>query len=231
MKILIVEDDKILNNTLALNIEMEGYEVCSKYNFSSAEKELFINDYDLVLLDINLPDGNGLELCKKMKSRNISFKAIFLTANDLEEDMIEGYKVGGMDYITKPFSIKVLIYKLKAILGSEEVKNKYEEHYFDGLLKIDFKMQYAEINSKLINFTPKEYQILKLFTDNPGIILTKRILLEKLWDIDGNYVDEHTLVTAISRIRRKIEVKDFDYIKTVYGMGYKWMGENKNENI
>lgn len=223
-KILIVEDDTLLNKTVAYNLISDGYEVVSAYNYASSIKCLRETYFDLILLDINLPDGNGLDLCGEIKERYADSYIIFLTANDRESDMLKGYEVGGADYITKPFSVAVLGKKINAVFENIEQKNPRHDLYNDGFLKIDFSEQSASLNNTTVDFTPKEYRTLLLFIKNPKIILTKRQLLEKLWDIDGDFVDEHTLTTIISRIRKKIEVSDHKYIKTAYGMGYQWIG-------
>ncbi|WP_312431081.1 response regulator transcription factor [Lacrimispora sp.] len=223
-KILIVEDDTLLNKTLAYNLVLCGYEVISANNCASARCHLRENHLDLILLDINLPDGNGLDLCREIKERGMDSYPIFLTANDQESDMIEGYEAGGADYITKPFSIAVLTRKIAAVFENLDTRLPRHELYDDGFLRIDFSEQSAVLNGNSVDFTPKEYRTLFLFVKNPRIILTKRQLLEKLWDIDGDFVDEHTLTTTISRIRKKIESDHRKYIKTTYGMGYQWIG-------
>lgn len=223
-KILIVEDDILLNNTLAYNLTSEGYEAISAYTYAAAVKHLKKNEFNLVILDINLPDGNGLDFCEEIQGRGQSSYIMFLTANDKESDILKGYEAGGADYITKPFSIAVLCKKISAVFTSIEHRSPQHDLYDDGVLRIDFSEQNASLYGEPLNFTPKEYRTLFLFIKNPYIILTKRQLLEKLWDIDGDFVDEHTLTTIISRIRKKIETCLCKYIKTSYGIGYQWIG-------
>lgn len=225
-KILVVEDDTILNKTLAYNLTEDGYLITSKFTAISALKSIMEYKFDLIILDVNLPDKSGFELCKEIKM-NCDIPIIFLTANDMEYDMIKGYELGALDYITKPFNINVFKQKVKALLNHITIKTK-QDCYDDGYLEINFSELSANINGNQIIFTPLEFRTLKLFTENPKNILTRKILLEKLWDIDANFVDEHTLTSVISRIRSKIEKDDFQYIKTVYGMGYMWLGE-RNE--
>ena len=222
-RILIVEDDTLLNKTLAYNLTAEDYQVTSAFDYTESVRQLKEN-YDLVLLDINLPDGNGMDLCTEIKMRNPETYVVFLTANDKESDMLKGYEAGGADYITKPFSIAVLCKKIAAVFDSLEQKNPHRNLYEDGFLRVDFSEQSATLNGEKIELTPTEYRTLSLFVQNPRIILTKRQLLEKLWDVDGDFVDEHTLTTIISRIRKKIETDERKYIKTAYGMGYQWIG-------
>ncbi|WP_027625275.1 response regulator transcription factor [Clostridium lundense] len=223
-KILIVEDDTLLNKTLAYNLNSDGYIITSALNARSATEYLKKGEFDLVLLDINLPDGNGYDLCRLIKSGHEKIAVIFLTANDQESDMIKGYEVGGFDYITKPFSIEALQRKIKAMFGWMENHKPLRDIFDDGKLRIDFSDQTANLHGKMITFTPMEYRALNMFAKNPRQVLTRGRLLEKLWDVDGKFVDEHTLTTIISRVRGKIEVDGTQYIKTVYGMGYMWTG-------
>ncbi|HEF0299152.1 TPA: response regulator transcription factor [Clostridioides difficile] len=225
-KILVVEDDSILNKTLSYNLIEDGYIITSKFTAKSAMKSIFECEFDLIILDINLPDKSGFELCNEIKE-NYNIPIIFLTANDMECDMIKGYELGALDYITKPFNINVFKQKVKAFLNHFTTKTK-QDYYRDGYLEINFSELSANINGNQIIFTPLEYRTLKLLTENPKNILTRKVLLEKLWDIDANFVDEHTLTSIISRIRSKIEKDNLQYIKTVYGMGYMWLGE-RNE--
>lgn len=223
-KILIVEDDTLLNKTLAYNLTSEGYEVESTFTYAAAVSFLQKSEFDLVLLDINLPDGSGLDLCGEIRERDQNSYIMFLTANDKESDMLGGYEAGGADYITKPFSIAVLCRKITAVFANMELRHPRHDLYDDGILKIDFSEHSASLAGKPLDLTPKEYRTLFLFVKNPRMILTKRQLIEKLWDIDGDFVDEHTLTTIISRIRKKIETDECKYIKTAYGMGYQWIG-------
>ncbi|HGT0311237.1 TPA: response regulator transcription factor, partial [Clostridioides difficile] len=212
-KILVVEDDSILNKTLSYNLIEDGYIITSKFTAKSALKSIFECEFDLIILDINLPDKSGFELCNEIKE-NYNIPIIFLTANDMECDMIKGYELGALDYITKPFNINVFKQKVKAFLNHFTTKTK-QDYYRDGYLEINFSELSANINGNQIIFTPLEYRTLKLLTENPKNILTRKVLLEKLWDIDANFVDEHTLTSVISRIRSKIEKDNLQYIKTV----------------
>ena len=226
-RILIVEDDNLLNKTLAYNLTSDGYEVTGVLNARTATAKLTNSEYDLVLLDINLPDGNGYDLCKLIKPEHPDTVVIFLTANDQESDQIRGYEVGAVDYITKPFSIGALQRKISAMFAMLERHKPAKDIYDDGKLFLDFSEQTARLNVKPLTLSPMEYKMLSLFHKNPKQVLTRGQLLEKLWDVDENYVDEHTLTTTVSRIRSKIEADGGTYIKTIYGMGYQWMGGEK----
>ncbi|MDE7283952.1 MAG: response regulator transcription factor [Lachnospiraceae bacterium] len=223
-RILIVEDDSLLNKTLTYNLTSDGYKITSVFNAKSAACQLRNNEYDLVLLDINLPDGNGYDLCRLIIPKHPDTVVIFLTANDQENDQIRGYEAGAVDYITKPFSIIALQRKINAMFSMLEHHKPTKDIYDDGRLFIDFSEQTASLNGKSLTLTPMEYKMLNLFHKNQKQVLTRGQLLEKLWDSDENYVDEHTLTTTVSRIRGKIEADGDAYIKTIYGMGYQWMG-------
>ncbi len=222
--ILIVEDDRILNQTLTYNLVSEGYQVDSAYTCREAEKKLESGAYSLLLLDVNLPDGSGFSLCENIRKLFPKLYVIFLTANDRESDMIRGYEAGGMDYVTKPFSVAVLCRKIAAVVKNMGRHEERRDIYQDECLSIDFSGQTATLDGKPLELTPKEYRTLHLFVRNAGILLTKAKMLEQLWDVDGDYVDEHTLTTIISRIRKKIEHGERKYIRTIYGMGYQWIG-------
>ena len=226
-RILIVEDDCLLNKTLAYNLASDGYEIDTAFNAENAANMLYKTDYDLILLDINLPNGNGLDLCKRIKPEHPDTLVIFLTANDQESKQIKGYEAGAVDYITKPFSIMALQRKISAMFAMLERHRLKKDVYDDGSLFLDFSAMAAVLNGKEIALSRFEYKMLNLFCKNPKQVLTRGKLLEKLWDAEEKYVDEHTLTTTISRIRGKIEADGGTYIKTVYGMGYQWMGGEK----
>ena len=217
-QILIVEDDNLLNKTLTYNLELDGYTITSVLNARTAAESLKTNIFDLVLLDINLPDGNGYDLCRLIKPEHPDTVVIFLTANDQESDQIRGYEAGAVDYITKPFSISALQRKIKAMFAMLEHHKPAKDIYEDGSLFLDFSEQFASLNGKPLALSAMEYKMLNLFLKNPKQVLTRQQLLERLWDIDEKYVDEHTLTTSISRIRSKIEADGDTYIKTVYGI-------------
>jgi DNA-binding response OmpR family regulator len=141
----------------------------------------------------------------------------------MESDMLKGFELGADDYVTKPFPISVFQRKVAAIFN-RITKQVGGDCYNDGNLFLDFSGMAATLAGNPIMFTPMEYRMLKVLTNNPQIVLTRQVLLEKLWDIDGNFVDEHALTSNISRIRGKIEINGSQYIKTVYGMGYMWIG-------
>ncbi|MGM9536260.1 MAG: response regulator transcription factor, partial [Intestinibacter sp.] len=177
------------------------------------------NHIDFLLLDIGLPDGSGLDLCSEIKNQ-IDFPVVFFTANDTEEDMIRGFESGCDDYISKPFSIEVLKFKINAILKRSDIKAKKLFVYKE--LKIDFDSKKVYKRNEEIKLSVTEYKLLELLCKNKGIAMTKEVLLDKLWDYNGNYVDDNTLSVNVRRLRKKIEddPKNPEYIVTLFGIGY-----------
>lgn len=221
--ILIIEDDRILNRGVSLALKKEGYRVISNYNISEGRVSIMENDIDFLLLDINLPDGSGLDLCEQINDK-INFPIVFFTANDTDEDMIKGFERGCDDYIVKPFSMDVLKLKINAILKRSVEIEKDIFRYNN--LKIDFESKKVFVKNEEVNLTVTEYKLLELLSKNKGRAVTKEIILEKLWDSNGNYVDENAISVNIRRLRKKIEEdsKNPQYIITLFGIGY-IMGE------
>lgn len=217
--ILIVEDDRLLNKGVSFALRKEGYEVISAYSRAEAMQVILSKKIDFLLLDINLPDGNGISLCKEIREK-AEFPIVFFTANDTEEDMVKGFEGGCDDYIAKPFSVELLKHKINATLRRKERINKSIFEYKN--LKIDFQRMTVYINNKEINLTATEFKLLELFAKNKGKVITKEIILEKIWDSNGNFVDENTISVNIRRLRKKIEKdpKSPEYIITVFGIGY-----------
>lgn len=225
-KILIVEDNIALSTGLSFDLEREGYKVDTVCSSGQAREVVGETQFDLIVLDINLPDGSGFELCRWIKElRDIPL--IFLTACDMEKDTIKGFELGADDYITKPFSMGIFRRRVAAVLKRCEKEN-IGNIYNDGYLMVDFDKLMVIRENKTFMLTSSEYRLMKIFVANSGKVLTRQILLQKLWDNDGNFVDEHALTVNVNRLRSKIENKGHKYIKTVYGMGYMWVGEKCN---
>ncbi|WP_425514373.1 response regulator transcription factor [Clostridium mobile] len=218
-----MEDDQMLSSGLRFDLEADGYVVNTAYTIKQALESIEHKEYDLIVIDVNLPDGNGFFLCSKIKERK-DIPIIFLTACDMESDQIKGFDLGADDYITKPFSMPLFRKRVSVVLKRNENAN-IKNLYSDGYLIINFDTLEAIKDSETISLTATEYKLLKLFISNAGIVLTRQIFLERLWDNDGNFVDEHTLTVNINRLRSKIESPNHKYIKTIYGMGYQWAGE------
>lgn len=217
--ILIIEDDRILNRGVSFALKKEGYDILSAYTKLEGKQIILNNKIDFLLLDINLPDGNGIELCREIREK-VSFPIVYFTANDTEEDMVKGFESGCDDYIAKPFSVELLKHKISAMLRRNIIVNNNIFEYKD--LKIDFDKMAVWIKEKEIALTATEYKLLELLVRNKGKVLTKEMLLEKLWDNSGNFVDENTLSVNIRRLRKKIEMdsKKPEYVVTVFGIGY-----------
>ena len=219
-KILIIEDDRELNKGISYALGKEGYGTISAYSMEQAEHDLGEGEPDLILLDINLPDGEGFEFCRRIKERSTT-PVVFLTARDLERDALEGYDAGADDYVTKPFSIRILLKKIGVIL--KRTDGSRQPVYDDGFLRVDFDAAKVRAGDTECILTPTEFRILRLFIENRGQLLTYSVLLERLWDSQGQFVDKHTLAVNINRLRGKLEDEQHKYISNVYGMGYQWL--------
>ena len=223
--ILIIEDDRELNEALCYALEKEGYRAVPAFSLQEA-KAKFEEWKDrqmpqLLIQDVNLPDGEGFTFCRWIKKQG-EIPVLFLTARDLEEDALKGYDVGAEDYITKPFSMKILLRKISLILNRSQPEEK--KIYDDGNLYIDWERARIMVRKEECMVTPTEFRLLKLLAENKGKLLTYDILLEQLWDCDGQFVDKHTLAVNINRLRKKIEDTEHKYISNIYGMGYQWVG-------
>ena len=232
-RILIIEDDDVLAQGLKFNLELAGFSADTASDLKEAKRKLdnvlwagtgSEAGWQLLILDVNLPDGDGFAFAGSLrKERDIP--VIFLTARDLDEDMMRGFETGADDYITKPFNVQILVQRVRAVLKRYRMGNEKKERIKAGNLAIDFRSWQVWKNGEELILTPTEFKLLKKFCNNPGIVLTRTALLESLWDKEENYVDEHTLTIFISRLRSKISDKEHAYIRTIYGTGYQWMGE------
>lgn len=216
--ILVLEDDMELNQTITYVLEKEGYDVFSAHSYKEAEFFTENNSFHLAILDVNLPDGDGFQFCKWLKAKK-QVPVLFVSARDLEEDVLIGYELGADDYVTKPFSMKILLKKIYVILSR---KSHGAYIYDDGFLKVDFELGTVRQGEKECLLSPTEYRILKKLIENQGKLLTYSILLDSLWDEGVQITDKHTLAVNINRLRKKIETEEHSYISNVYGMGYIW---------
>ena len=219
-KILVIDDEESILNMIRLNLELEEYQVYTANDSDSAMKMLSYNP-DLILLDINMPKESGIDLWIKIRDY-VPCPIIFLTARAGEQDKINGFKVGGDDYITKPFSIDELLIRIKAHLRREERIVTRKKKRFTEDLVIDYEGRQLFVNNKSIIFSKKEFDIIYFLSMNAGIVFDKESLYEKLWgydsDGDSNVIKEH-----IRKIRKKIaRHTDKEYLITVRGVGYKW---------
>lgn len=218
-RILVVEDDVIICGGLKVFLEGKGFEVLAANTMAEA-REALAHGCGLVLLDIRLPDGSGLELCQEIRSA-ADIPVIFLTANDTEQDMIEGFRKGCDDYIAKPFSVELLYQRVAAVLRRTEKALGNECFEYQGLT-VDFHRKSVSVEGSPVKLSVTEYRLLELLVRNRGQVLTRQSILERVWDCDGNFVDENTLNVHITRLRQKIEKdsKNPVYILTVFGIGY-----------
>lgn len=223
MKILIIEDDLSLINGLSFAIKKQGYELDVVRTVLETDAVFADGKYNLIILDVSLPDGSGFDICKKI--RKISkVPIIFLTAADEETDIIMGLDIGGDDYITKPFKLAVLMSRINAILRRSNNFNQADTELNSN--GITAKLLKGEIykNGKKIDLTTGEYKLLCMFMENHNIVLSAEQILSKLWDCDENYIDNNTLTVYIRRLRTKIEDNPSEpkMIQTIRRMGYKW---------
>ena len=220
-KILIIEDDRALNKGITFNLKEEGFDVKGVYSLFEGRLEIE-KDYDLIILDVNLPDGSGFDLCSEIRLKNKNTAIIFLSACDMEFDIVNGFKLGADDYITKPFSIRELMARVKALLRRSNVK-KEENIIKFGDVVVNFKTREVTKGTQNVELTLKEFELLKLLIKNKGNILTRELLLDKIWGYE--YIGEtRTVDVHIRHLRKKIESDDKNpqYIQTIRGVGYKF---------
>lgn len=218
-----VEDDRTIALGLSYSLNEEGYEVTVCYDAASALKETQDRRFDLAILDVSLPDGNGYDICRAIKAKS-NTPIIFLTVLGEESHVVMGLEMGADDYITKPFRLRELLSRVRTVLRRAGGEEK-DEISFDGLI-IHVKQAKAIKNGKEVPLTALEYRILLTLAINRGQLLTRSRLLEEVWDIDGDFVNDNTLTVYIKRLREKIEDDPQNpvIIRTVRGLGYR-MGE------
>ena len=219
MRILIAEDDRDLNKVIEKKLSAEGYAVDACYDGETALEYLDAAEYDAAVLDIMMPKMDGLQVVRKMRQQNNMTPVIFLTARDTVADKVKGLDMGANDYVTKPFSMKILLKKISVILSREQ---RNLNVFDDGFIKIDFELGTVKKEDDECALTPTEYRILKKLIEHKGQLLTYSLLLDSLWDEGIQLMDKHTLAVNINRLRKKIETKEHTYISNVYGMGYIW---------
>lgn len=212
MTILIVEDDKPLNDGIALSLN----EAKSLQAYNLKEARALLNEtVDLIILDINLPDGSGLDFCREIRTFS-SLPIIFLTANDMELDIVAGLASGADDYITKPFSLAVLRARIDAVMRRHlQAPDVYEQRGFI----FDFGNMIFKTGETVVNLSKTEQKLLKLLVSNKGITLSRENLIDRIWSDGAEFVEENALSVTIGRLRQKLSGAP---IKTVYGIGYVW---------
>ena len=222
-RIFFVEDDLSLIGGLSFALRKQGYEIDIARTSMEAESLWQNGIYDLVILDVSLPDGSGYDLCRKIRETS-RVPVMFLTAADEETDIIMGLDIGGDDYITKPFKLAVFLSRVNALLRRSENFSRTEpELNSNGIRVLQLKREVYK-NGTQIGLTASEYKLLCLFMENPDIVLSPEQILGRLWDCEENYIDSSTLTVYIRRLRTKIEDDPANpkNIVTVRRMGYKW---------
>lgn len=223
-QILIVEDDIALNKGLCKALKADNRQVISCPDMKSARKQLLCGTLSLVLLDINLPDGSGLDFLREIKNTSIQLPVVLLTANDTDMDIVEGLEQGADDYITKPFSLSVLRARVNTQL------RKARQNIADTSIKIDhftfdFSSMQFHVGDKCVELSKTEQKLLRLLVENRGIVMQRAELVDRVWTDGAEYVDENALSVTIKRLRDKLNAQD--YIKTIYGIGYSWVNHDE----
>ena len=227
-QLLIVEDDQTLNEGLCKALRQEDRRIISCDCLKAARAQLALGIIDFVLLDINLPDGSGLELLKEIKKQKASLPVVLLTANDTDRDIVQGLETGADDYITKPFSLSVLRARVTTQLrkiseGAGDVSGRI---FTDGSWSFNFDKMIFTHNGKQAELSKTEQKLLYYLTQNAPNTTTRDFLIDRLWSDGEEYVDENALSVTVKRLRDKLELGG--KIKTVYGIGYAWVsGDSK----
>lgn len=222
-RILLLEDDLSLINGLSFAFRKQGFTLDIARTLKEAEGLWGDGKYDLLVLDVSLPDGNGFEFCQKVR-RSSKVPIIFLTASDEEMNIIMGLDIGGDDYITKPFKLGVLMSRINALLRRAKDFGSADTELNSNGIKVLLLQGQAYKKNELLGLTAAEYKLLCLFMKNPNVVLSKEKILDKLWDCEGNYIDSSTLTVYVRRLRMKIEDNPGEpqMLLTVRRMGYKW---------
>lgn len=218
--ILLVEDNETITMGLKYSLEQENFQVDVAPNIVTALAKIEKQEYELFLLDIALPDGEGYEICKHIKKKG-NYPVIFLTAKDEETDVVQGLDMGADDYVIKPFRTRELISRIKSVLRRYQKETKPENQIKHKNILIDRSTAKVYKNGEEVILTSLEYKILLYLLSNKNIIITREKLLDQIWDIAGNFVNDNTLTVYIKRIREKLDDKDAKIIETVRGIGYR----------
>ena len=221
-EILLVEDDEDLRLSIGCKLERSGYKVYEAAGFVQARRLYSQYPVPLILCDIDLPDGSGLDLCKELREHS-DVLFLFLTAMDTEEDMIQGYEAGADDYITKPFYPEVLVSKVNAMFARGDKSDEKSKIVCDKIV-LFIEEKKVQKDGEDLSLTAREYELLEYLMMNPMRILSKNQVLGAIWDKEEAFVDENTLAINIRRLREKIEAdpSNPEYIRNVRGLGYIW---------
>ena len=224
-KLLLLEDDISLIDGLAYSLKKNGFEIEVARTIEEARERIAAGSgFDLLLFDVTLPDGNGFALCEELRASGDQSPLIFLTASDEETNVIRGLDCGGDDYITKPFKLGELCSRIRALLRRSKLAGEDENVLRSGELVINLTEGRVSVSGEQVEFTGAEYRLLCLLVKNSGRVLTRGMILDKLWDGAGNFVDDNTLSVYVRRLREKLEKNPSlpEHLKTVRGFGYQW---------
>ena len=219
-KILLVEDNETITMGLKYSLEQEKFYVETAKNIVMAKAKINKEEFDLYLLDIALPDGEGYEICKYVKEKGDN-PVIFLTAKDEETDIVQGLDMGADDYVVKPFRTRELISRINSVLRRYDKETANENQLKCKDIIIDNNTAKVYKNGREIIFTSLEYKILFMLVNNKNMLVTREQILDKIWDMAGNFVNDNTLTVYIKRIREKLDDKEGKIIQTVRGIGYR----------
>lgn len=222
-RILLVEDDLSLVNGLSFAVKKQGYLLDVAHTSSETDRLWEDGKYDLVILDVSLPDGSGFDICRTIRQTS-KVPIMFLTAMDEETDIIMGLDIGGDDYITKPFKLAILMSRINALLRRSDNFNQADTELSSNGITVRLLKSEVYKNNKQVDVTAGEYRLLCLFMENPDQVLSPEQILNRLWDCEENYIDNNSLTVYIRRLRTKIEDDPGNpkRIVTVRRMGYKW---------
>ncbi len=218
--ILIIEDDAALSAGLCRALANESILSESADMINKARRKIVEKNFDLIILDVNLPDGNGFDFLREIKSEQ-DIPVIMLTANDMESDIVAGLEQGADDYITKPFSLAILRARVNAQLRRGENAPK---KFVGGGFVFDFERMEFSSDGNSVELSKTEQKLLRILTENPGITLSREKLVDRIWTDGAEYVDENALSVTVSRLRSKLGAQK--NIRTVYGSGYMWVNED-----
>lgn len=229
--LFLLEDDLSLVDGLSYSLRKQGYEVTVARTVTDAMAYLYVQSFDLLILDVSLPDGTGFDVCREVRKTS-QVPILFLTASDEEVNVIMGLDIGGDDYITKPFKLGVLLSRVNALLRRAKDFSSLDTELSSGGITVQLLKGQACRGHASLDLTAGEYRLLSLFMQNPGTVLSKETILSRLWDENGSFVDDNTLAVYIRRLRTKIETDPGNpsLLVTVRGMGYKWNAKSNGGN-
>lgn len=219
-QILIVEDDRGLSQGLCKALQAENRKIITCQDLKSAREQLLLGSVSLILLDINLPDGNGLAFLEEIKAKTEATPVILLTANDTDLDIVEGLESGADDYVTKPFSLAVLRARVNTQLRKKMTSSESSRIQIDHFC-FDFGAMVFYVGDTKIELSKTEQKLLHILVENRGQVMSRGNLLDRIWTDEAEFVDENALSVTVKRLRDKLGAQE--YIKTIYGIGYSWV--------